>query len=483
MAERPNILLILTDQHRLSAAGAYGATPCKTPNIDRLAAAGTRFETVYTTCPLCSPARATIMTGAWPLRHGITANVNNMTSACHHLQDAPGLLPRRLQAQGYRTGYTGKWHLGDKRDAMYLGKRRAPWPNIESLPRDFGFDGQNFPGHGNGGFGYPEYKEYLSANGWKHEKVGGELTGPVESTVPYFLTSHTMSLIDRYAERDEPFFIWHNFWGPHGPYLATREYNDMYRDVELPPWPNLEWPSRRIPGPHQVKINPRAESMTWQDDWQPRLRRYYAFATMIDDQIGRLLGHLEQTHLAENTLVIFCADHGETCGSHGGLMDKGYHHFEEIQRIPLIVEGPGVEAGAVRDELVSLADVMPTICDAAGDGGQGDPIQGRSLSPLLRGESAADWRDEVVVEFDGLNQGACSLRTLRCGPYKYGLNLAHEDELYDLQRDPWETRNLIDEPAYAEVAQDLRKRLFAWMQDADDQGLCAFRNKQRYYGC
>jgi len=481
MANRPNILLILTDQHRLSAVGAYGDTPCRTPHLDLLVQAGTRFETAYTTCPLCSPARASIMTGMWPHRHGVTANINNMTSACHSLPDNPGLLPRQLQAQGYRTGYSGKWHLGEEESSARLGKYAAPWPHIESMPRDFGFDGQNFPGHGGGGFGYPEYEEYLAKNDWRHELVNGELTGPLESTVPYFLTSNTLSLIDQYKDGDAPFFIWHNFWGPHGPYFATREYNDIYRDMVLPPWPNFDWPSRQTPGPHQAKINPRAESMTWEGNWQPLLRHYYAFTSMIDDQIGRTLRHLEESGLAENTIVIFSADHGETCGSHGGLTDKGYHHFEEIQRIPLIIRGPGVDEGSVRNELASLADIMPTICDLAGSPATGDPIQGRSLTPLLRGQSVKDWREDIVVEFDGLNQGACTLRTLRHGPYKYGLNLVHEDELYDLERDPWETRNLVNDPGYQNIARDLRGRLFGWLKEADDQTLCIFRDKQAYY--
>ncbi|MFW6336223.1 MAG: sulfatase-like hydrolase/transferase [Phycisphaeraceae bacterium] len=481
MPDRPNIILILTDQHRLSAMGCYGETPCRTPHLDRLAERGTRFETVYTTCPLCSPARGSVMTGTWPHRHGITANTNNLTAACHFVRDHPSLLPRQLQAQGYRTGYTGKWHLGDKRDEMVLGKYPVPWPEIESLPRDFGFDGQNFSGHGAGGFQYEEYKQYLRDNGWSHDKENGELTGPVESTVPHFLTSHTMSLVDQYAEGEEPFFIWHNFWGPHGPYLATKEFNDLYRDADIPPWPNFDWPSRNIPGPHQAKIHPEAESMTWDGHWKRQVQRYYAFTTMIDAEIGRLLDHLEQRGIADNTVILFAADHGETCGSHGGLTDKGFHHFEEIQRIPLIVSGPGVERGAVRQELVSLADFMPTICDLAGGDPTMEPIQGRSLAPLLRGENVSDWREDVVVEFDGLNHAACTLRTLRRGPYKYGLNIAHEDELYDLDADPWEKCNLIRHPGYQEVARTLRSRMFEWLQEADDQALAALRTKQRYY--
>ena len=476
MTDRPNILLIVTDQHRLEAVGSYGDTPCRTPHLDRLAEAGTRFETVYTTCPLCSPARASLMTGQYPLRHGVTSNTNNMTAACHYLVDSPNLLPRRLQAAGYRTGYTGKWHLGDRADECYLGRFPAPWPTPEALPKNYGFDGQNFPGHGGGGFGYSEYKQYLEEHGWKHEVDKGELTGPLESTVPYFLTSHTISMIDHYRAGDQPFFIWHNYWGPHGPYFATREYNDLYRDLDLPPWPNFDWPSRSTPGPHTAKIDRRPDALNWKPYWRKRLRHYFAFTSLIDGQIGRILDHLEQTGLAENTIVIFTADHGETCGSHGGLTDKGYHHFEEIQRIPLIVAGPGVSENAVREELISLADFMPTLCDLAGNPADPEFVHGRSIAALMRGEAVADWREDVVVEFDGLNHGACTIRTLRHGHYKYGLNLVHEDELYDLANNPHETRNLIDDPDHQEIAAELRRRLFDWMKQADDQSLCAFRS-------
>lgn len=419
------------------------------------------------------------MTGHWPHRHGITANIEDMNAGCHFLQDSPDLLPRRLQSQGYRTGYTGKWHLGNQKDDQRLGKFPVPWPQVESLPRDFGFDGHNFPGHGDGGFEYPEYKEYLQKHGWNHEVANGELTGPVESTESYFLTQNTLSLIDGYTSEEAPFFIWHNFWGPHGPYFATREFNDIYRDMAIPPWPNFCWPARQIDGPHQVMIHPLADKVTWEEFWLPLVRRYYAFTTMIDSQIGRLLDHLDRTGLAATTTVIFAADHGETCGSHGGLINKGYHHFEEIQRIPLIVRGPDVQRGAVRNELISLADFMPTICDLAG---APTACSGRSFTPMLRGESISDWREEVVVSFDGLAHAGCTIRTLRHGPYKYGLNLAHRDQLYDLDADPLETRNLIDHPDYADIADDLRRRIFRWLREADDQALCILRAKAQYYG-
>ena len=485
MPDRPNILLILTDQHRLSAVGCYGDTPCRTPHIDGLATAGVRFEAAYTACPVCSPARATVMTGRYPHSHGICSNVHNLGSSRHELGDGPELLSRRLQAAGYRLGYSGKWHLGSD-STVAFGR-----PNTPCLPRDVGFEGQNFSGHGGGGFGYPEYRRYLADGGWEHrvrklddsdQLAGGTLAGPLESTVPYFLTTHTIELLDRFGGGDEPFFVWHNFWGPHGPYYATEEYVDLYRDVDIPEWPNYAWPARSLPGPHWNKIHPLAERLTWAD-WAAQIRFYYAFTSMIDDQVGRLLEHLRATGLAEDTVVVFLADHGETLGSHGGLTDKGFHHFEETHRIPLILRFPdGRWSGRVIDghRFAGLADLYPTILELADATVDADEVHGRSLLGLLDGDDSG--RDTAVTEFAGVNNISLTQRTLRCRDLKYGYNCSGPDELYDLATDPWETRNLIDHAAYREAARDLRRRLLAWMETTGDPARGIYwRQKVQYY--
>lgn len=470
MDTRPNILLILTDQHRLSAVGCYGETPCRTPNIDRLAREGVRFDTCYTTCPVCSPARASILTGLYPHQHGITANVGDLGCSVHALQDHSSLLSRRLGSKNYRCGYSGKWHLCTD-DGSAFGQRHAP-----SLPRDLGFEGQSLPGHGGGGFYYPEYRNYLSELGVRHEvhlppgrpapaRTAGILKGPLESTVPYYLTGNTIDLIDRFAGGDQPFFIWHNFWGPHQPYYATRDYFDLYRDADIPPWPTAAWDAAGTPGPHRTKLHPSAATLSW-ENWAEAIRYYYAFTTMIDDQIGRMLTHLDETGLADNTIVIFCADHGETLGSHGGLYDKGWHHFEEIQRIPLIVRGSGIEAGRAFPHRASLADLYPTILDLA-DAGEGAPRgPGRSLAPLMRGEELS-WDSQSVVEFFGVNNLATTMVTLRRGELKYGWNAGGDDELYDLGTDPDETTNLIADPGRQGALREMRERLLAWFEQTD----------------
>lgn len=489
---RPNILFIFTDQHRLAALGCYGETPCRTPHIDSLAQDGIRFETAYTVCPVCSPSRATIMTGQYPHAHGICSNVHNLGCSVHELADRPELLSRRLQVAGYRCGYSGKWHLGTDADVVF-GGRSTP-----SLPEDVGFQGQNFPGHGGGGFGYPEYKAYLAEHGFEHRVTRldnrpipvmryGVLEGPVESTVPHFLAEHTIGMIDEITASDKPFFIWHNFWGPHAPYYSPREFYDQYRDVEIPEWPNFRWPAGEINAPHRVKLHPQAEKLTW-EDWAEGIRHYYAFTSLIDQQIGRIVNHLDERGLRGNTIIIFAADHGETLGSHGGLTDKGWHHFEEIQRIPFIVWMPrqllgnGLKPGTVLGEWVSLADVYPTILDLAGAEYSPSTIHGRSLVPLLRGETAP-WRDKVFVEFNGVNSIGTSMVSVRVGDLKYGWNCSNTDELYDLEDDPYEMRNLIHDPPHAGHVREMRELIAEWMEETGYSGILMYRQSRlgRYW--
>jgi arylsulfatase A-like enzyme len=411
------------------------------------------------------------MTGLYPHQHGICVNLHEIGNPVSELPDDPSLLSRRLQAAGYHCGYSGKWHLGTDFETTRFGEANRP-----TLPKDVGFEGQNFPGHGNGGFGYPEYQAYLDEHGYEHEVVDGVLQGPLESTVPYFLTSHTIKMIDDFAERDAPFFIWHNFWGPHGPYLATEAFNEMYEDVAIPPWPSFGT-APDFDGPQKTKT--RQGMASW-DEWEPLIRHYYAFATMIDSQIGRMLDHLEKTGLLENTVVIFAADHGETLGCHGGLVDKGWNHYEDIQRIPMMVRLPeplrpeGYEAGVVVEDFASLADLYPTILDFADADLDPKSVHGRSLRPLVESRPVA-WRDAVVVEFYGLGHVPGCLYTVRKGDWKYGWNAAGADELYNLSADPYEMHNRAKDPGCAERVRDFKRLLLDWMEETGVPGVHTYR--------
>ena len=197
------------------------------------------------------------------------------------------------------------------------------------------------------------------------------------------------------------------------------------------------------------------------------IRYYYAYATLIDRQIGRMLAFLEESGLLDRTVIVFSADHGQTLGSHGGLVDKGWHHFEETHRIPLIIRFPdGTHRGQAIHEPVSLVDLYPTILDLAGLQVDEGAIHGRSLLPLIEG-THTPWRETVVSEFAGLAAGSTTQRTIVWRGLKYGYNMCCGDELYDLGRDPYEMENVIDTPPYQERLLALR-RLLAWMQATDD---------------
>ena len=483
----PNIIVLMTDEQRLSAIGAYGATPCKTPNLDKLARAGVRFETCYTTAPLCTPARASFITGLYPHAHGMATNEGEPGCAFDELPDSPMLLPRRLAKLGYTCGFTGKWHLG-------VGKK-SPTGEPGSLPSTRGFVGQDFPGHGSGGWGYPQFKKYLADHGLSfkilpHPTDGvkvtgyGVIDGPPEAGVPHFLADHTISLIDRFCDEGKPFFIWHNEWGPHGEHYVPRKYYEMYRNVAIPPWPNYVWPGADLPGPWQVMLHPNRKELKW-DDWMEALRFYYAMATEIDEEFGRILEHLEKKGIAKNTVIIFTSDHGETLGSHGGLINKGWTHFEEMQRIGLIISDPREGSpmhrpGKVVGSLSSLLDIYPTILDLAGDSAPAVKVHGRSLLPLVANPEVP-WRDSVVVEFHGLSGISATMLTIRHGQIKYGWTGGGRDELYDLAKDPYEMSNLIDNPDHSETLREMRLRLYAFMTESKHPAANIYRQSVLKY--
>jgi arylsulfatase A-like enzyme len=481
MADPNNILFIMTDQHRLSAVGAYGETPCKTPNIDRIAREGVLFRNAYSVCPVCSPARGSILTGVYPHTHGISANLDEIGCTRHEITDDPSLLPRRMQSAGYGTGYTGKWHLCNPEQSRFA-------PRIKpGLPINVGFEkGNNFSGHGEAGEEYSEYLEWLKSKGYDNKVLPwAETTQPIrdgfnildiptEYTVPGFLVDSVKNMMRAFKAEDKPFFISLNFWGPHNPYHVTKELLDQYKDIPIPPWPNFEWPSREIQGPHHVKIHWEKEKFSWQD-WEMAVRYYYARTSMIDSQIGHLIEYMKEEGFLENTDIVFSADHGETLGSHGGLLDKGWHHFEEIQRIPLLVRFcDGRHMGTERDEFISQADLYPTFCDLAGADYDENSIHGKSLIPLLENR-AEEWRETVVTEFLGLGGLGTSMKTIRKGNIKYGCNISgHKDELYDLEKDPYEMMNEIENPAYKDIVKEMKEELIVWMKETKDQALRSF---------
>lgn len=494
MDSRPNILFVFTDQHPKHAVGPYGDGRVKTPTLQRFADEGVLFENAYTTCPVCSPARASVQTGLYPNHHGMQTNIFQHGCMVHELPDTPSLLSRRLTAAGYQAGYTGKWHLGyGKRafeDPYYIEHRIGidthrddiEYPDFyrqgSSLPTDLGYQGDDFPGHGGGGHLYPQYLEYLKANGLEHTveraSVGsvGEITSGKESAVAYFLTERAIARIDAMKDNSAPFFLMLNFWGPHAPAFVPTEYLEPYREARYEPWPSFNEDQTNKPRIHNAKRN---NGQPW-EDWEIQLRYSYAFADFIDDQIGRVVKHLEDSGLYENTAVIFSADHGDSQGIHNCLSDKSIYLYEETTSIPLIVRLPDKSrAGDHETRFANLTDVYSTVLDLAGVPAELHERDGRSLLPLVRGDTVTNWPETVVTESSGIAHCLFTSRMIRKGNLKYVFNCGDLDELYNLDADPHELRNLAVEPDSSELLTEMQNALVEWMKEKKDGLLHQFQ--------
>lgn len=485
--EQSNILFILTDQQRADTLSAYGGHVCQTPHLDQLAQDSIVFTNAYTTCPICTPARSSLQTGYYPFNVGMQANTYGSHCLIRELPDHPGLLSRQLQKQNFSVGYTGKWHLGhgkeivNTEDFRRYGKHTIQFPefqhNIRSLPTDLGYEGDDFPGHGDGGHGYPQYLNYLAENNLEHQTVGtlsghfdvhtaAEVVSPIESTVDYYLTERAIHYIDRFKRRNRPFFFALNYWGPHEPYLAPTKHLDLYRDKKLDPWPNFYDNGEGKPSIHKARV---ANSKRW-EDFEPYVKHYYGFMSSIDEQIGRLIEYLKKTGLYENTTIIFSSDHGESLGIHGGLSDKAFFMYEETCRIPLLVKPAGKSVHHRKEDcFVNSCDIYSTILELAGvPKEEANSRDGRSFLPFIKEEQVHDWPDCTVTECSGLEHVMYTQRMIRYKNLKYVFNCGDTDELYDLETDPYEMHNRIDEVGYRDQLNEIRLKLADWMHEHHD---------------
>jgi arylsulfatase A-like enzyme len=449
----PNILWIGLDQLRPDAIGCYGSSVCQTPNLDRLARQGVRFSNAYTTCCLCSPARASMLTGKFAFKHGMGTNCDLYHSLSPELLHPEMLLHPRLVSLGYRCGFVGKWHVGTK----------------------MGADAYGFEGLGPAGYGgidkHPEFLKYiknagLSFGAVKHPVFGnpknktllaGEWDGPVETTPAYFVAERSIRLLKKYAKQKGPFFLDCQFWGPHPPYLPSREFVGRTDRTAIKPWINL---NDDLKGKPASVARFRAEfyrqlPKDW-PAWREMIGLYYDYITMFDQQIGRILDQLDELGLADNTIVFIESDHGDMIGSHG-LFDKGFM-YQEAFRIPLIVRWPArCKKPAVSDELVYNMDIFPTILDALGQ--PDNTLDGRSFLEVLNGQAPRTSRDAIYLEFHGIRYLYSQRALVTRDGYKYIFNAGDFDEFYDLNRDPGELNNGIEAPEYRETVIRLRERL------------------------
>lgn len=446
--KRPNIIFILTDDHGAWALGCSGNDEIETPNIDKLASRGSRFDNFFCTSPVCSPARASLITGRIPSAHGVhdwiaagdtTAKYEPARGGelTEYLKDQTGY-PDILANAGYNCGISGKWHLGDSHHAQK------------------GFEYWAIHAKGGG----PYYNAPMIKDGEVYEDP---------NYVTDVITDNALKCLDDFHTRSEPFYLSVHYTAPHSPWDRGNHPGELWdhyhNDCPFNSVPNgltpPEWVRyRRIPVDTPEK---RRE----------HLSGYYAAVTAMDRGVGRLIDWLELNNLSDNTMVIFTSDNGMNMGHHG-VFGKGnatypVNMFEESVKVPFIVSAPGGASNAIASELVSQYDFLPTLLDYVGvDNPLEAELPGASFADSIKGGKTRG--SEHVVVFDEYGP----VRMVRTKEWKYVHRYAEgPNELYDLKNDPGETANLAEDPERRSKRKDMCDRLedwFAKFADPDRDG-------------
>jgi len=464
--ETQNILFILTDQWPARAFGFRGAD-IATPSIDRLAAQGTVFDNAFTSCPLCTPARGALLTARWPHQTGVYDN----QSVGYSLQNTMSLDERtwidEAARLGYHVGYFGKWHLGSNNPES-RGAHRFD-PNVEAHFRPY--DPATNP------YSYERMKAQYEDQGRAlvrgRAPFWGETCSPKEGKQPFPIMANGVRFLDEWAagDRQKPFFLTLSSAPPHFPHHLPAEYAriaDRLREtVALPASLNDDCAGR--PRFHSTPWWPCMDTSVLDDEeWRTLIAFSHAHIMLVDEAIGRVLDALDRLGLADSTTVVFTADHGDMEGAHNRF-DKGAYFYDEVWRIPLIVRQPGAEP-ARQPAYVSILDVGATLFSLIGSESMAArPRAGRNLLPLVASDDVpGEWPSVAYGVYDLYNGISFAVRAIRDHRWKYVWNPQEFDELYDLETDPHEMVNRIDDPTVADVVARLRAQLMSWLADIGD---------------
>jgi arylsulfatase A-like enzyme len=447
--DRPNVLLIITDQQRPDTMGFRGETPCRTPNIDRIASEGISFDRAITPCPLCLPSRASLFTGVYPTQN------NMMDASVGYLDDCQML--DHFRGAGYQINYAGKWHMGEGNIGDFTDRHAgdstleySKWCKDQGL-----IDGWMFND--------PKTRTTRTPS-MSIPKVHVQDI-PVDKTNEAYVTDFAIDML-KTRDKDKPYFQVCSFNGPHPPFMIPEPYFSMYNLANVPKPDNF--------GPQVGELELNQTSFYRQlfldhsddfEDWRASFAVYWGFVTMIDDHIGRLLETLENEGLFENTVIIFTSDHGENLGSHG-LWHKMVPYSQSVQ-VPLLLSVPNTALANIRTNApASLIDLPPTLAAICGlenlPEWQGvdllhelaDPNTDRAVFSMQ--QPLGDWMKTT------------DWRMIERGNLKYVWYADGSEELFDLEKDRFETKNIIDNSAYRDKLRTLRTELGGFLARTDD---------------
>ncbi|MEO9477318.1 MAG: sulfatase [Cyclobacteriaceae bacterium] len=446
-----NVVFILSDDHRYDFMGFTGKVPfLETPNMDRMAKEGAHIKNAFVSTSLCSPSRASILSGQYAHKHKVVDNQSL-------IPEETVFFPNYLQEQGYQTGFIGKWHMGEH----HFGKRP-------------GFDfWASFKGQGH----------YFNPT----MNVNGEEQAFDDSTyVTDLLTDYALDFIGN-RSKEKPFFLYLSHKGVHADFKPAPRHSGKYQNEEVA-YP----PSMFPPGHKRSEVSPedynyddlpnwvKAQRNSWhgvdymyhgQINFEDFYKRYCETLLSVDESIGSVLEYLENEGLMENTIVIYMGDNGFSFGEHG-LIDKR-QAYEESMRVPMLAMGGGIPEGSVVDEVVQNIDIAPTVMDFAGMETKSH-MDGSSFKNLLYQESIP-WRDTVFYEYfwERPFPQTPTVHAVRTSRYKFIRYHGVWDinELYDIENDPHEMNNLIRDPEFKEIAIGLRTAIFDWLSKTDGESM------------
>lgn len=464
---RPNVLIFMTDHQRYDMAPPFNA--CLTPNLDALAQQSVMFTNMRCPSPHCCPSRATFFSGLYPSAHGVWNNVNVGNTLSRGLARGIRLWSEDLAQGGYKLFFSGKWHVSNEEGpqqrgfecvyhtARYTGVQpsdlaRVPdcreWHSAYSADNICDLSAPREPAEIQRP-GYPRYKLYgINENPFGDREV---------------IAASVRHISERLPGIDEPWLFYVGNLGPHDPYFVPQRFLDMY-DLE----------SIRLPANYRDNLRDkpalyrRTQALFNQlSDVEQRdaLRHYMAFCTYEDYLFGQLVDALKAAGLYDDTIIIYCSDHGDYAGAHG-LWAKGLPCFKEAYRVPFIVRMPGRTAPLEVRDRASLADFAPTVLDMAGVPHDGR-FAGRSLAPYLRGEPVLNAPRYSFTQTNG-NEVYGIQRSIESDDWKYVFNSFDYDELYDLRNDPLELNNLAADPRYQDVVRDMVAELWRFAKANSD---------------
>ncbi len=446
-AKPRNVIFILSDDHRYDFMGFLNKPEfLETPNLDRMAKNGAYIKNATVSTSLCSPSRATVLTGQYAHKHGVVDN--NVD-----IPEGTTFFPEYLQQAGYQTAFFGKWHMGHGRD--------DPRPGFDKW---VSFKGQGV-----------YYAPELNVDG-EHVKREGYISD--------LLTDYTLDWLEKERDPDKPFFAYLSHKAVHAMFKPAKRHLGKYDNVEL------TYPASMANTEENYKGKPlwvKAQRYSWhgvdymyhgQMDFDTFYRRYCETLLGIDDSVGRVLDYLEEHDMAEDTMVMYMGDNGFCFGEHG-LIDKR-HMYEPSMRIPFLAHCPElIKPGTVVPQMVQNIDVAPTVLDLAGI--QAPPyMDGRSFVHLLTG-SSTDWRDEASYEYYWEWNFPQTPTTFGVRTEKWKYIFYHgmwaTEELYDMQNDQEEMNNLIDRPELQETVNQLKDKLWQWLEKTDGMNIPLRRNQ------